>query len=312
MHAWQTNGNGGVDFYERPMPAPASNHALIQCKATAIARGEVRNMPNAPAGRVPGLDLAGVVVKSAEDGSGPPQGSRVIAMTGFYGGGWGEFAALPTGILGVIPDALSWSEAAVLPTPGLTALGAIRHGGFLLGKRVLVTGATGNVGRIAGQLAMLSGARVTGTLIETELAASLTSLGFEEAVIANDTHGLFDLVVDTVGGGVLAHAMQVIAPDGVIVTVGGGRGFDTPKDNAIVPHEWSKEAPGARLETENVGVRVMRGIGIANDLQLLGRLAAERKLDVSVEREVDWREIPALLEQLKAGHPQSRVAVLID
>lgn len=87
MTAWVTDGKGGLALRQIPVPTPKPDEALIQCHATMVSRGEVRHLAYIPEGRVIGLDLAGVVVKQAADGSGPPAGARVIAMTGHAGGG---------------------------------------------------------------------------------------------------------------------------------------------------------------------------------------------------------------------------------
>ena len=63
--------------------------------------------------------------------------------------------------MAVLPDNVSFAQAATLPVAGLTALRTLRHGAPLLGKRVLITGAAGGVGTLAVQLAARSGARVT-------------------------------------------------------------------------------------------------------------------------------------------------------
>lgn len=77
------------------------------------------------------------------------------------GGAWAQFAAIPTAVLATIPDGVSDAQAATLPTAGITALRSLEVAGLLLAKRVLITGATGGVGRIAVQLAHASGAYVT-------------------------------------------------------------------------------------------------------------------------------------------------------
>ena len=68
---------------------------------------------------------------------------------------------VPTEFLAELPEGISFAQAATLPVAGLTALRALEIGGFVLGKRVLVTGASGGVGRFAIQLAALAGAHVT-------------------------------------------------------------------------------------------------------------------------------------------------------
>ena len=83
-------------------------------------------------------------------------------------GAWAELAAVGTDWLAELPDAVSFEQAAALPVAGMTALRALEVGGFVLGKRVLVTGASGGVGRFAIQLAKLAGAHVTAIARRTE------------------------------------------------------------------------------------------------------------------------------------------------
>ena len=72
---------------------------------------------------------------------------------------------------------MTFEQAATLPVAGLTALRALELGGFVLGKRVAVTGASGGVGRFAIQLAKLAGAHVTAIARRTE---GLAELGADE------------------------------------------------------------------------------------------------------------------------------------
>ena len=72
---------------------------------------------------------------------------------------------------------MSFEQAATLPVAGLTALRSLENGGFVVGKRVLVTGASGGVGRFAIQLAKLAGAHVTAVARRT---GGLAELGADE------------------------------------------------------------------------------------------------------------------------------------
>jgi NADPH2:quinone reductase len=152
------NGKAPVELRELPEPQPARNEALVAVRAFSLNRGELRSFVNNEEGWVPGQDVGGVVLQQAADGSGPAAGSRVVALLDEFG--WAERAAVPSHRMAVLPDTVSFSQAATLPVAGLTALRTLRHGAPLLGKRVLITGAAGGVGNIAVQLAARSGARV--------------------------------------------------------------------------------------------------------------------------------------------------------
>ena len=66
--------------------------------------------------------------------------------------------AHPSHAVAALPDKVTDAQAATLPVAGLTALHALRQGGLLLGRKVLVDGATGGVGHLAVQLAATAGA----------------------------------------------------------------------------------------------------------------------------------------------------------
>ncbi|UUZ92088.1 zinc-binding dehydrogenase [Paenibacillus sp. P25] len=99
---------------------------------------------------------------------------------------------------------MTFAQATTLPVAGLTALYALEKGGFLLGRKVLVTGASGGVGHLACQLALASGAVVTALVRREERAARLREMGVNkvlvgEQVAAAGPNGPYDFIVDTLG-----------------------------------------------------------------------------------------------------------------
>ena len=126
----------------------------VQVRVTAISlnRGETRRaLQVAAPGWRPGWDFAGVVEREAADGSGPKSGARVVGI--LPSGAWAERVNCRSHAVAVLPDGCSDAQAATLPVAGLTALHALRQGGLLLGRKVLVDGASGGVGHLACQLA---------------------------------------------------------------------------------------------------------------------------------------------------------------
>ena len=135
-------------------PVPGRDEALVAINTFAINRGELKLLQMRPNAWRPGQDVAGVVLEAAADGSGPPAGSRVVAL--LEGAGSAQRAAIGTTRMAVLPDSVGYAQAATLPIAGLTANRSIRLGDSLLGAKVLITGASGGVGQFALRVAVLA------------------------------------------------------------------------------------------------------------------------------------------------------------
>src|SRR5579884_3193389 len=192
-----------AELADVPDPEPRPDEALVEVHAFSLNRGETRRLEQLEPGTVTGWDLAGTVRRAAKDG-GPAQGARVVGLKNV--GAWAELAAVKIEHLAELPGGISFEQAAALPVAALTALRALELGGFVLGKRVLITGASGGVGRFAIQLAKLGGAHVTAVARRHE---GLTKLGADEAAPEIPAAGPgYELVIDAVGGPVLGQAIQ--------------------------------------------------------------------------------------------------------
>src|SRR3712207_4573955 len=166
-------------------PSPAPSEALIRVSAISLNRGEVRRAAAiSEPGFWPGWDLAGTVERAAEDGSGPPERARVVGL--LESGAWAELVAVPTRSLAELPQVVSFAQAATLPVAGLTALYTLEKGGGLLGKNVLITGASGGVGLFACRLARMAGAHVVGVIRRADREALVREAGAHEVVIGDD------------------------------------------------------------------------------------------------------------------------------
>src|SRR6202171_3280085 len=150
---------------------PDRDEVVVQVTAISLNRGETRRaVQQAEPGWRPGWDFAGVAETPAADGSGPRPGTRVVGI--LPSGAWAERVNCRTHAVAALPDAVGDAEAATLPVAGLTALHALRQGGLLLGRKVLVDGASGGVGHLACQLAGAAGAEVWGHVRREEHRAA--------------------------------------------------------------------------------------------------------------------------------------------
>ena len=103
---------------------------------------------------------------------------------------------------------------------------------------MLITGASGGVGNFAVQIARHGGATVTGLVRQEKHALSVTDAGAHH-VVADETgeaaraHGPYDLTLESVGGAVLASAMSMMAPNGLIVVYGVSMGGPMTVESSI-------------------------------------------------------------------------------
>lgn len=286
-------------------PIPRSDEALVEVKAFSLNRGECRSLGTAEDGFRPGWDLAGVVRRAASDGSGPKESARVVGLV--RSGAWGELAAAPTHLLAEIPAEVSFSVASTLPVAGLTAHRALSVGGYIVGQRVLVTGATGGVGHLAVQLAHHAAAHVSAVARKPEDAKALRALGADEVVIGAESRpGKYDLILESVGGPSLGASLGALATGGTVVLYGNSVGQPATFDVAKFYRTGATRLYGLFVFDELERLR-----SGARDLALLASLVSQGKLRPQIEFESGWNDfekaISALMDRRIHGKAVLRI-----
>ena len=213
MLAWvpaEPGDGSSVRLTEVDPPAPAPAEVMVAVDAYSVDRGETLLLERPRQGWRPGKDVAGVVVGAAADGTGPDVGTRVLGHP--PAGGWAEQVAVSVTDLAVLPGTVDALTAAALPLAGLTALRLLRQAGPLVGRRLLVTGASGGVGHYVVELAAAAGAHVTALSASPERGERLLALG--AAAVHPEVpldEPRFDVVMESIGGSVLPRALSRLA-----------------------------------------------------------------------------------------------------
>jgi NADPH:quinone reductase-like Zn-dependent oxidoreductase len=276
---------------------PDRDEAAVRVTAISLNRGETRRaVQQAEPGWRPGWDFVGVIETAAADGSGPTPGTRVVGI--LPSGAWAERINCRTHAIAALPDAVGDAEAATLPVAGLTALHALRQGGLLLGRKVLVDGASGGVGHLACQLAVAAGGQVWGHVRREEYRATVAEWCGERVVLGPELaaarpQGPFWLILDSLGGSALGAALGMLQPGGTCVTFGVSEAAHTSLASRDFFATGGVRLYGLTLFHELMSVE-RAGIGLA----LLADLVAAKKLRPQIAVEAPWSEIGTVARRL--------------
>lgn len=247
MRAAQRDRYGSPDVVtvrDVPVPEPGEGQVLVRMVAASVNRADLDAMKPRPrfmrlfmglrAPRNPnlGTDAAGVVERAGPGVTRLKAGDRVFGDMFIGGAGsFAEFVCTTERAFQPIPSSLTFEQAATLPHSAILALQGLRlRNGRTIdsGARVLIDGASGNVGPFAVQIAKARGAEVTG-VCHTDKMDFVRSLGADHVldytrVDYTTTGERYDWIVDTDSHHPIRRARRALRPNGAYVTLGGEGG----------------------------------------------------------------------------------------
>ena len=243
MKAWFTvpGPQGAVfELREAAPPSPGPGQVVVAVHAAGTNRGELirgaqlRSGNPAAAPARAGTEFAGEIATLGEGVTGWKPGDRVM---GRAVGSYAEYTAASPRALMRIPDGMSWAAAAAIPNVFVTAhVALVTNAAMGPGESVVVTAGPSGVGTAAIQIARHLGANpVVATTRRPAKAAALRALGAHEVVDTRDggwvdavmqaTGGRgVDVIIDQVGGPMLAGNIATLALEGRLVSVGRNAG----------------------------------------------------------------------------------------
>jgi NADPH:quinone reductase-like Zn-dependent oxidoreductase len=309
-----------LELREIDKPETADDEVLVRVHAAGVDRGVWHLMTGLPypvrlAGyglrtpktQVPGMDVAGVVEAVGKEVTRFQPGDEVF---GIGAGAFAEYARAREDKLVPKPANLTFEQAAVVATSGLTALQGLRDRGRVEpGQKVLVIGASGGVGTFAVQLAKAFGAEVTGVCSTTKVDM-VRSLGADHVIdyTSDDFAGgesRYDVILDIGGNSSLSRLRRALTPKGTLVITGGetdGRwlGGTDRQIRALMLSPFVGQKLGSFLCSQNL-----------QDLIVLKELIEAGKVTPAIDRTYPLSEVPDAIRHLKEGHARGKVVITV-
>ncbi|KXH70183.1 MAG: NADPH:quinone oxidoreductase [Candidatus Thorarchaeota archaeon SMTZ-45] len=294
-----------LQIREVAKPTPKADEVLIKIKKTTVSIGDVKmrglDLPpgqklaarlflgfTKPKKDILGMELAGEIEEAGSDVTKFKVGDEVFASTFWEGlGGYAQYKCMPEdGMLALKPANMSYEQAVPILGGGLTAAKILKMADIQPGQRVLIYGASGNVGTYAVQIAKYLGAKVTG-VCSTRNLELVKSLGADK-VIDYKTEDFsksgetYDVIFDAV--------------------------------DKLSPAQWkeSLKETGIHLNVDKHSGGVGRSIDHIEYLVFLRELMEAGKIQSVIDKTYTFEQIPEAHEYVETGRKRGCVVVTVD
>ncbi len=310
-----------VELREVERPVPTGDQVLVRVVAASVNRADLDGLYprwqftrvfsgiRRPRERRVGLDVAGVVDAVGPDVTTLRVGDRVFGDLFSHGqGAFGEYVCVPEKAVATIAPGMTFEEAATLPHSAVLAVQGLRlRNGRTVGPgdKVLIVGASGNVGPFAVQIAKARGAEVTGVASGDKLEF-VRQLGADHVIDYRHTdytraEERYDWILDVDGRHSVLQVRRAVRPKGVFVHLGGS-GWRILQ--SILLGQVLRLATGKRM-----GLMLWWKPFEPRDVATLQELIETGAVRPVIDRRYPLAEVVAALRHVDDGHARGKVIV---
>lgn len=301
-------------------PVPRDNEVLIRVHATTVSAADFRcrsfTVPLSfwiparlalgilkPRRPILGAELSGEIEETGKDVTRFKKGDRIFAAAIMRFGAYAEYTCLSeTGVIAIMPNNMTYEEAAAVPIGARAALHFLRRANIKIGQKVLVYGASGSVGTFAVQLAKYYGAEVTGVCGGSNLEL-VKSLGADNAIDYTKENfaakgETYDVIFVAVDKGSFPDCMKALRRKGIYL-------------NSTTPVRTLR----MRWEALTSGKTIITGehpSEKADGLVFLKELIEKGKLRSAIDRRYPLEQIVEAHRYVDQGHKKGNVVIALE
>jgi len=303
-------GAGTLKMHDMPVPKISSNEVLIAIDTAGVGKWDVRARQGAWAEReefpvILGVDGSGIVAEVGARVQRLKRGDRVYSYSydNPKGGFYAEYVAVAASNVAPIPRSLDLLHAGAIPTIALTALQGVDDALHIKpGERIIVHGASGNVGMLALQFAKMRGARVLAIASGSDGVEFVRRLGADAAI-----DGKHDDIV---------AAAREFAPKGVdaVLAFAGGkeltRCLDALRKGGRVAYPNGVE-PEPR-KRKGIRMKAYDAVPGVREFDRLAGAIEEAKLQVPIAAAFELEDADEAHRHLEQGHVLGKVVLRVS